>query len=128
MGTFLLYLFGLIVVGGLLFLVASLVFGRGEELTPTPREYTPLELPEDRPVTGADLRRIRLPVVFRGYRMTEVDWLVDELSGALDERDREIARLRAARADARPVPEETLADGRRPTQPTTRHSGAEDDV
>jgi DivIVA domain-containing protein len=93
--TFLLYILGLIVVGGLLFVVASFAFGRGEELAPLPKDTTPLELPDERPVLGADVRRLRMPVVFRGYRMTEVDWLLEELAEALDDRDHEIAQLRA---------------------------------
>jgi hypothetical protein len=39
-----------------------------------------------------------MPVVFRGYRMTEVDWLIEELASALEERDRELAVLRSSRA------------------------------
>jgi DivIVA domain-containing protein len=93
--TFLLYILGLVVVGGLLFVIASFAFGRGEELAPMPKDTTPLELPDERPVIGADLRKLRMPVVFRGYRMTEVDWLLEELAEALDERDHEIAQLRA---------------------------------
>lgn len=103
MVTFLIYAFGLLVVGGLLFLVVSLLFGRGEELSAAPQDSTPLELPEDRPVTAEDLRAVRMPVVFRGYRMTEVDWLVEELATALEDRDRELMRLRA-RLEARPDP------------------------
>jgi len=93
--TFLIYFVGLIVVGGLLFLLASFVFGRGEELAPMPKDTTPLELPDERRVSGSDVRTLRMPVVFRGYRMTEVDWLLEELADALDDRDHEIALLRA---------------------------------
>jgi len=95
--TFLLYLLGLFVVGGVLFVVAAFAFGRGEELAALPKDSTPLELPDDRPVLGADVRALRMPVVFRGYRMTEVDWLLEELAEALEDRDHEIAQLRAAR-------------------------------
>jgi DivIVA domain-containing protein len=95
--TFLLYLLGLVVVGGVLFVIASFVFGRGEELASMPKDSTPLELPDERRVVGADVRQLRMPVVFRGYRMTEVDWLLEELAEALDDRDSEIAQLRAAR-------------------------------
>lgn len=97
MVTFLLYLLGLVVVGGALFVIASFVFGRGEELASMPKDSTPLELPDERRVVGADVRSLRMPVVFRGYRMTEVDWLLEELAEALDDRDSEIAQLRAAR-------------------------------
>jgi DivIVA domain-containing protein len=94
--TFLTYLFGLVVVCGLLFLVASFAFGRGEELAPMPADGTPVELPHTRPVRGDDVRGLRLSVVLRGYRMAEVDWVLDRLADQLDDQDREIARLRAA--------------------------------
>lgn len=94
MATFLTYFLGLIVVGGGLFLVASFAFGRGEELAPAPPDGTPVELPDGRPVRGEDVRGLRLSVVARGYRMGEVDWVLDQLATQLDERDREIARLR----------------------------------
>ncbi len=92
--TFLTYLFGLVVACGLLFLLAAFGFGRGEELAPMPAGGTPVELPDDRPVGGDDLRGLRLSVVLRGYRMAEVDWVLDQLARQLDARDREIARLR----------------------------------
>jgi DivIVA domain-containing protein len=93
--TFLTYLFGLVVVAGLLFLVASFAFGRGEELAPMPPDGIPVELPEGRPVRGDDLRGLRLSVVLRGYRMAEVDWVLDQLATQLDLREQEIVRLRA---------------------------------
>jgi DivIVA domain-containing protein len=101
--TFLTYLFGLVVACGLLFLVASFAFGRGEELAPMPADGTPVELPEQRPVRGGDVRALRLSVVLRGYRMAEVDWVLDHLAGQLDERDQEIARLRAAASGVPPA-------------------------
>ncbi len=101
MATFLTYLLGIVVVGGVLFLIASFVFGRGEELAPLARDASPLTLPEDRPITGKDIRDLRIPVVFRGYRMTEVDWLLEELADSLDERDRQIVALRTG-AGGRP--------------------------
>ncbi len=98
MATFLTYLLGIVVVGGVLFLIASFVFGRGEELAPMRRDASPLHLPDDRPITGKDVRGLRMPVSFRGYRMTEVDWLLDELADSLEERDRQIVALRSGGA------------------------------
>jgi DivIVA domain-containing protein len=67
-----------------------------------PPDSVPVELPDQRPATPADIERLRLPVVLRGYRMHEVDWVLDRLAGELDQRDTElrrrdaeIARLRA---------------------------------
>jgi len=93
--TLLTYVFGLLLVGGLLFLAASFAFGRGEEMAPALPEGTPVELPDDRPAAGSDLRALRLSVVLRGYRMDEVDWVLDRLAEQVDSRDREIARLRS---------------------------------
>lgn len=100
--TFVLYILGLVVVGGLLFVIASFAFGRGEELSALPKDTSPLELPDERPVAAADIRKLRMPVVFRGYRMTEVDWLLEELAEALDDRDHVIAQLQAERGVATP--------------------------
>jgi cell division septum initiation protein DivIVA len=46
-----------------------------------------------------------MSVTVRGYRMTEVDWLLEQLAQALEERDAEVAALRARLDEAgRPVP------------------------
>jgi DivIVA domain-containing protein len=94
-GTVLGYILALLVVGGVLFLAASFAFGRGEEMAPVLPDGTPVELPEDRLARGDDLRALKLSVALRGYRMDEVDWLLDRLSEQVDSRDREIARLRS---------------------------------
>jgi DivIVA domain-containing protein len=92
---------GVLVVGGLLFLGSSLLLGRGETQPPAELDRSPVELPDDRPVTGDDVRALRMSVAFRGYRMTEVDWLLDQFAQTLDERDAEIAAL-TARVAAHP--------------------------
>ena len=94
---------GVLVVGGLLFLGASLLMGRGETQLPADPGRSPVELPDDRPVLGDDVRALRLSVAFRGYRMSEVDWLLDQLASTLDERDAELAALRGTGA-AHPRP------------------------
>jgi DivIVA domain-containing protein len=104
-GTVLGYILALLVVGGVLFLAASFAFGRGEEMAPVLPEGTPVELPDDRLARGDDLRALKLSVALRGYRMDEVDWLLDRLSEQVDSRDREIARLRTV-LHVEPVPDE----------------------
>ena len=89
------FVLGLLVVGGLLFLGASLLLGRGETQPPAELDRSPVELPDDRPVTGDDVRALRISPAVRGYRMAEVDWLLDQLARTLDERDAAIAALRA---------------------------------
>ncbi|MCV2489380.1 DivIVA domain-containing protein [Geodermatophilus sp. YIM 151500] len=85
---------GVLLVAGLLFLGASVLLGRGETQPPAELDRSPVELPDDRPVTGDDVRALTLSVTVRGYRMTEVDWLLDRFAQALDERDLELALLR----------------------------------
>lgn len=81
---FLLVFVGLIVVSGVIYGLATFVFGRGEELAPMPPDVAPMLLPEHRRLTGADVREVRLPVTVRGYRMGEVDELLDRVAEELD--------------------------------------------
>jgi len=107
MGTFIGFFLALVVISGVLFLIASFAFGRGEEMAAAPPDSTPVELPDDRPVSGADVRALRLSVSARGYRMGEVDWVLEQLAHSLEERDRllaerdrELMELRAVQAPA----------------------------
>ena len=106
-----LFLVGVVVVAALLFLGASLLLGRGETQPPADLDRSPVELPVARPVTGDDVRALRMTVTLRGYRMTEVDWLLDQFARTLDERDAEIAVLTAR---LHPAPPAHLKSGRTP--------------
>lgn len=57
-------------------------------------------LPENRPVVRADIDELRLPVAPRGYRMADVDDVLERLAAELAERDARIAELSAASASA----------------------------
>ncbi|MEU4208798.1 cell division protein DivIVA [Streptomyces sp. NPDC026206] len=57
-------------------------------------------LPAGRPVARADVEALRLPMVLRGYRMTDTDDALDRLGAELAERDARIAELEAALAGA----------------------------
>jgi DivIVA domain-containing protein len=96
--SFVAFVVGVLVVGGLLFLGASMLLGRGETQPPAELDRSPVELPDDRPVTPDDVRALRISAAFRGYRMTEVDWLLDQFALVLEERDAEIAALNEQRA------------------------------
>ena len=98
---FLATVLGVLVVAALLFLGASVLLGRGETQPPAEPDRSPVELPDDRAVSGDDVRAVRLSVTVRGYRMSEVDWLLEQFADALDERDLEIASLRALLAEER---------------------------
>lgn len=104
MVSFVVFVVGVLVVGGLLFLAGSVLLGRGETQPPAELDRSPMELPDDRPVTAEDIRALRISPAVRGYRMTEVDWLLDQFAQTLDERDEEIAALRARLDTARPSP------------------------
>jgi DivIVA domain-containing protein len=93
--SFVAFVVGVLIVGGLLFLGASVLLGRGETQPPAELDRSPVELPDDRPVTADDVRALRISAAFRGYRMAEVDWLLDQFALVLEERDAEIATLTA---------------------------------
>ncbi len=109
--SFLVFVIGVLLVGGLLFLGASLLLGRGETQPPAELDRSPVELPDDRPVVGDDVRALRLSPAFRGYRMTEVDWLLDQFAQILDERDAELAALRGT---AHPPPDAATKQSEEP--------------
>src|SRR4051794_33594329 len=116
MVTFVAFVVGVLVVGGLLFLGTSLLLGRAETQPPAELDRSPVELPNDRPVTADDIRALRLTVTLRGYRMTEVDWLLDQFALSLEERDVEIARLRSAAHP--PAAEHPKEQSEAPTDPS----------
>jgi DivIVA domain-containing protein len=109
--SFVAFVVGVLVIGALLFLGASLLLGRGETRPPAEQDRSPVALPGDRPVTGDDVRALQLSVNVRGYRMTEVDWLLDQFAAVLEERDEEIATLRA---QLHPVPASAPKDEQGP--------------
>ena len=84
-----------IVVAVVLFAVAAVAVGRGGTLAEFAPDRPPLGLPDDRPLTADDVDGLRFPLAFRGYRMAEVDDVLDRLAAALRARDAEIAVLRA---------------------------------
>jgi DivIVA domain-containing protein len=95
-GTALIYLIVVGAVAAVLFGLAAVVFGRGEELAALPPGATPTRLPAGA-VEGPDVRELRFPQAVRGYRMAEVDWVLDRLADELDrvgvERDELLARI-----------------------------------
>lgn len=64
--------------------VAMVAAGWGTPLARVYDDRPDVELPVGRPLAGDDLRRIRFGVVLRGYRMSEVDALLDRLAGQLE--------------------------------------------
>lgn len=102
----LLYLVVLVLIALLLFGVASVLFGRGEPLPPLPRATTATVLPAS-DVSGADVDAVKFTQVLRGYKTSEVDWVLDRLGQELDQLRGQLAAVHAG--DDAPV-EETADD------------------
>jgi DivIVA domain-containing protein len=88
------WLFAILIVlamGG----IAALAAGRGAPLAEEYGDRPDLGLPASGPLVADDLRRVRFSLAFRGYRMSEVDALLDRLATQ-------------------------IADGERPTNPEGR--------
>lgn len=91
------YVVQVLVAVGIVLGTVLVATGRGDGLSPAEgRRRTPL--PADRALVPADLDAVRLGVGFRGYRMDEVDELVERVSAELADRDDRIAELERARA------------------------------
>lgn len=71
--------------------VAVVAAGRGAPMEPVYDDAPDSLVPAEGPITAQDLRRVRFPLAFRGYRMAEVDALLDRLA---EEREQEEARAR----------------------------------
>ncbi|MEU2253087.1 DivIVA domain-containing protein [Nocardia xishanensis] len=91
--TLLLYVLIVGLVAAVLFLLASAIFGRGEELGPLPEGTTATVLPAEG-ITGADVRALRFQQVVRGYKAGEVDWALARLAARIDELQLELAHAR----------------------------------
>ena len=100
MTLILLYLLVLVLIAVLLFGVASVLFGRGEALPPLPTGTTATALPASG-VTGADIDAVKFSQVLRGYKTSEVDWVLDRLGAEIDQLRAELAAAQHA-GDPRP--------------------------
>lgn len=81
--------------------VALVASGRGDGLSTAEPDRPDLVLPRDRAASREDVDRLRFSVGLRGYRMDEVDDVLDRLAADIAMRDRLIGELeRDARARA----------------------------
>ena len=77
------WLFAILIVlalGG----IALVAAGRGAPLSEVYDDRPDATVPADGPLQAQDLRRVRFSLAFRGYRMSEVDALLDRLAGELE--------------------------------------------
>lgn len=95
MALVLVYLVVLVLVAAVIFGVAVLLFGRGEQLPPLPRATTATVLPAHG-VTRADVDAVKFTQVLRGYKTSEVDWVLDRLGRELELLRGELAATRAS--------------------------------
>ena len=67
--------------------VAMLAAGRGEPMAPTYDDRPDARVPADRPLRAEDLRTVRFSLALRGYRMSEVDALIERLADEMASRE-----------------------------------------
>jgi DivIVA domain-containing protein len=82
-----------VVVVAVLGAVAVVATGRGGSMAEAFDDRPDARVPDDGPLTARDLRRVRFSSAVRGYRMSEVDALLDRLALELE------ARSASARPD-----------------------------
>ncbi len=116
MTLILLYLVVLILVAVVLFGLGSVLFGRGEVLPPLPRSTTATVLPASG-VTGSDVDAVKFTQTLRGYKTSEVDWVLDRLGQELDLLRGQLAAVQATQTVGDENPEEPVEDGAH-AQPT----------
>jgi DivIVA domain-containing protein len=105
------------------FVVAAVAAGRGDSLATVPPDRAPDPLPEG-PLSAIDVAAARFAVGLRGYRMDQVDAVLERLHAELVSRDERIGRLeaivqgdpvRARAGSAGPVDAEHVEPPRRAT-------------
>jgi DivIVA domain-containing protein len=110
------FAFLVVAVMGVVAVVAS---GRGGSMAETFDDRPDSRVQADGPLTAADLRSVRFSTAFRGYRMSEVDSLLDRLAA-------EMAPAPDPLAEARTDPEPPAAGpGEQPA--TGAHDGRDDE-
>jgi DivIVA domain-containing protein len=76
-----------LVMGG----IADVAAGRGTPMAEVYDDRPDARVPAAGPLRGEDLRRVRFSLALRGYRMSEVDTLLDRLASQLEQRAAERA-------------------------------------
>ena len=66
--------------------VAVVAAGRGTPMAEAYDDRPDAVVPADGPLAAEDLRRVRFSLAFRGYRMSEVDALLDRLAAERESR------------------------------------------
>jgi DivIVA domain-containing protein len=82
-----------LVVGVIVFGIAAVAAGRGDSMAEAYPDRPDFPLPWDRQVRAGDLEALRFSVGFRGYRMDEVDDVIDRMTSEIEQRDKRIEEL-----------------------------------
>ena len=85
------WLFAILIVlalGG----IAALAAGKGAPLADEYGDRPDVAVPATGPLRAEDLRRVRFSIALRGYRMSEVDALLDRLAQQGEEDERSVDR------------------------------------
>jgi DivIVA domain-containing protein len=82
--------------------IALLAVGKLGELPDVEPDRAPLALPTDRVLTDQDVDAVRFSVGARGYRMDEVDVVLDRLAAEVSERDARIVELESKLSASQP--------------------------
>ena len=91
--SFFLVFLAIVLVGAALYLGAGILRGRsiGAGLDDSVPNLPPVLLPKE--AKASDIDALRFGLGLRGYRMDQVDQVLDDLRDQLQAKDREIARL-----------------------------------
>jgi DivIVA domain-containing protein len=81
--SFMTWVFAILIVA-VIGVVAVAATGRGGAMAETFDDRPDSRVQADGPLTAQDLRRVRFSTAFRGYRMSEVDALLDRLAAERD--------------------------------------------
>ncbi|RZS87252.1 DivIVA domain-containing protein [Motilibacter rhizosphaerae] len=102
--------------------VALVAAGRGTSLSEVEPDAPPVGLPQG-PLAPDDLHQVRFPSALRGYRMREVDEVLDRLAEELGRRDERIAELEGAVPPRRPEEHVPTTSSTTPTATTDLTKG-----
>lgn len=115
--------FQLCVVVALLIAVGWIAVGGGGHMSPPTPDRPDPAVPETGLLARGDVDKVRFSVGARGYRMDEVDDILDRLAYEIDVRERRIAELEGP-AGAAPEPVEPSQQAE--TQVTGEQGGAQE--
>jgi DivIVA domain-containing protein len=120
------YWLQLVVIVALLAAVGWLAIGGGGHMSEPMPDRPDLALPNDGMLERTDVDRVRFSVGARGYRMDEVDDVLDRLAHEIEAREQRIAELegRAPRPGASPDAEGEGSDSESGSDETESETGS----